>query len=181
MDVGGKVLALRDDDPPGRLQPPPPGQELEEVDRGVVAEDHVLGSGTQQRREGLTEQPGLLQPIEVAPSTASRVAPPLGQQFTHPLWDFCRHRAQGIPVQIDGAVTGPREARANAAQRVTRVEFETVGKRDHDAESFGWRMGCSSRAQIRWTSASWQAIRRSHRRSSMVALRQAIKETMHEG
>ena len=101
-------------------------QQLEQVHRGRIGDDHLVRLGADQGRHLGAEPLRRADPVVGVPAPDQRIAPLLGDHLPHPLARRLGHRPERIAVEVDQAV-GQVEALAQRPQRIGSVGGDRFG------------------------------------------------------
>ena len=132
VQVGAEVVGLGEDDVAAASKPPGIAHDLEEIDGGVVADDHVPGARSDHVGDVVPELPWFLHPTLGRPRPPALVAPSLRQQATDAVRHLHRHGAHGVRVEVDAARSAARELVGVAGERVAPIEREAGFQRMHE-------------------------------------------------
>src|SRR5262249_9841676 len=100
-------------------------QELEQVDRRGIGDDHLVGPGPDQAGQLGPDPPGRRHP-GLSPAADQPPAPLRLDDLTQPRGGAPRQPAERVPVEVDDVRIVARELGAEARQLVARVQVPRV-------------------------------------------------------
>ena len=126
VEIGREVVAVRDDRPAVGTQTKGRDGNLERIDRGRVADEDLVGTRPDERRETRAERHRLVPPIRLHPAADQPVAPLELEGVAYAGGRPARQRPQRVAVEIDDT-GGQVELVSEVAERIRRVPGGAVG------------------------------------------------------
>ena len=84
VEIGRKVGGLGQNEVAPGLKPERPGQQLEEVHRRAIRDDHLTRPGADQASDLVADPDGRFNPVGVVPAADQSVAPLFGNHLIQP-------------------------------------------------------------------------------------------------
>ena len=101
VKIGRKISAFRNDDAARRLRPHSGRRKLEEIDRGRIRRDHLVGSRADQGRDLRADACWQADPVVCVPASDQVHAPFAADHLGDPRGRGRGQRAERIAVEID--------------------------------------------------------------------------------
>jgi hypothetical protein len=142
IEVGREIAGVREDRAALRPQRERGGEQLEEVHRGRVGDQHLAGRGADEARDLVAESPRQIDPAGLVPACDEILSPVLRDAGRDPPCGRARQGTKRVAVEVDDVV-GEREIVAMPGQGVGVVEGFAGGAVD------GHRIGLQGANRLR--------------------------------
>jgi hypothetical protein len=121
VEVRGKVEVVGDDARAGRIGPEDGHDELEEIDRSRIRDDHLIGRGADETRDLGAHPLRKIEPARV-PTADEMLSPLLIDEMPGTLHARRRQAPQRIAVQVDPSGIRDEKAIPERGQRIARIQ-----------------------------------------------------------